>query len=151
MGNYLLHSLKYFIKLVVLMALIYLLMYFTNTLSLSIEALLGQQGFILLVAITVLSLVYPSLGFVKRNIVADIVVDKEDIIKAFMVSGYTLDKEENGVMTFHLSSMFKRALSLFDDKITLYQEGNQIVLEGARKGVVQVEFRVGNYTRNKQL
>lgn len=153
MKNYILSSLKYLIKLVVLLVAIYFAMYATGTLGITIDELLGTKGVVLVVAVVALAAAYPSYGFVRRTVSASMEGDREEILKAFHQNGYSLRAEsaEQGYMMFSASSPLKRLWHLGDDKIEarVLNDG-EIELCGIRKEVVQTEFRLTSYLIGKQ-
>ena len=150
MKNHICSSLKYLIKLAVLLAAIYGAMYATGTLGITTEELLGAKGIVLVVAVVALAAAYPAYGFVRRTVKASMVGDREDILAAFHQNGYSLTGESEGMMTFHASSPLKRLWHLGDDKIEVRAVDNLTVeLYGIRKEVVQTEFRITSYLIGK--
>ncbi len=155
-GQYIKHALLYFIRLLLLLALLYGLLYVTGYTPVSAgnflpEMFSSAKGLLLLGAILVWSAVYPRVGFVSRAAGADIVKDRECIIYAFAQGGYALSSEESGVeMTFRASSSIKRLWMAFGDKIVVKAEGNHTVLTGIRKETVQTVFRIETVARNER-
>ena len=155
MAEYLLHSVKYLVKLIVLMIIIYALMYVTGAARISAdmfvyELLHENNGRLLMAALIVLSLIYPKFGFVKRTVNAGINKDCDEIMRAFERAGYAMSGRKDNEILFRASSMAKRIINVFDDKILVRCEGDErIVLEGIRKEVVQIEFRIKSYVDNK--
>jgi hypothetical protein len=147
-GQYVKHAVSYFIKLLLLLALVYGLLYATGYARVSAHYFLtdmfaSARGILLLCGILIWSAVYPRIGFVSRTVGADMERDRDTIIGAFGRGGYALTSEEPGVrMTFRASSPLKRLWMAFGDGITVTAEGNSVVLTGIRKEVVQTEFRI---------
>lgn len=147
-GQYILHSLKYLVKLLLLLAAIYFLMYLTGTLGISTAELMGSRGVILLVSIVVLAAAYPSFGFVGRRVAADYEADRELIRKAMIENGYALSSETSDHLVFRASGIGKRLWTLWDDTLTVRPlPSGGIVVEGLRKEAVQVVFRIESYTK----
>ncbi|MDY3979444.1 MAG: hypothetical protein SOZ00_05420 [Tidjanibacter sp.] len=147
-GQYILHSLKYLVKLLLLLVVIYFLMYLTGTLGISKAELLGSRGVILLVSVVVLAAAYPSFGFVRRTVAADYLTDRELIRKAFVENGYALSSEYSDHLVFRASSIGKRLWTLWDDTLTVCPlPTGGIKVEGLRKEAVQVVFRIESYTK----
>lgn len=155
-GEYILHALKHFVKMVALIAIIYILMYYTNTLAIGTEELLGTKGLILLVALVALSASYPSYGFVQRELPVGLQREKNTIIEAMRIGGYTLSRESDNELIFRASSPLKQIASVWDDGVTVRrhtsaQEGVEIVesiiISGPRKGVSEAEFRISSRVR----
>lgn len=146
MKKYLCSSLKYLLKLTLLMMAIYAAMYATGTLGITTDELLGTKGVVLVVAIVALAAAYPSYGFVRRSSKASMVDDREKILSAMRQNGYSLCRESGDQMVFRASSPAKRIWYLGDDKITVTANTNGgVELYGIRKEVVQAEFRITSH------
>lgn len=142
-GQYITRAIKHFVKMMLLIVGIYALMYYTNTLAITQEELLGTKGIVLLVALAALSAAYPSYGFVTRTVRGSVALNREAILKAFSQSGYTLSGESEGVLLFRASAPLKRIRYMGDDAVTVRQlDDKHFAISGIRKEVVQVEFRI---------
>lgn len=142
----------YFIKLLVLVGLLYLLMFLTGTARVSAgvffrELVSTPRGALLLAALAALSAFYPKFGFVSRRVDADMGVDRDAIVRAFQQDGYVLEKETpHAAMTFRAGSLLRRIWMTFDDRVTVTSvEGGAIVIEGIRKEAVHAQFRLNTY------
>jgi hypothetical protein len=143
-GEYIKNALFYFIKIIVLIAIIGGLLEMTGYMREDVkELILGSRGALMLGVLIVWSAVYTKTNFVKRTIKADITADRASIIEAVGRGGYAMTSEETGrSMTFRASSMLKKAWLAFGDKITVTAEGENIIISGIRKEAVQAEFRI---------
>lgn len=142
-GQYITRAIKHFVKMMLLIVGIYALMYYTNTLAITQEELLGTRGIVLLVALVALSAAYPSYGFITRTSKASLTLNREAILRAFSQSGYTLTGESKDELIFRASAPLKRIRYMGDDAVTVRQmDDNHIAISGIRKEVVQVEFRI---------
>lgn len=153
-GEYLLHSLKYLLKLLVLLVLIYLLLYFVGGAKVSAgqfvtELFSTARGKMLLGALLILAAVYPLFGFVRRTVAADMEADREKIVNAFHAAGYVMKEEQPGEKMVFRASGFKKVRMVWDDKVTVTVSEGNVVLEGIRRETVQVEFRLNTYIQNK--
>lgn len=155
-GRYIRRAAGYFIKLLLLVALLYLLMFLTGTARVSAELFFREmfstpRGWLLFGALAALAAFYPKFGYIGRTVAADISADRESIIKAFHADNYILVSEESGVsMTFRAGSVWRRFWMTFDDKVTVAaQEEGRVVIEGIRKEVVHAEFRINTYIDNR--
>ena len=131
-GQYIRRAAGYFIKLVVLVGLLYLLMFVTGTARVSAEFFFRElfttpRGILLVAALAVLSAFYPKFGYVSREAEADIVADRDAIINAFHAAGYVM----------------------VDDRVTMRTFGGGIVIEGIRKEAVHAQFRINTYIQNR--
>lgn len=146
--RYFARALKHFVKMALLVALIYLAMNATDTLGINQQELLGTKGLILLVALVALSAAYPSYGFVERTMEGSIQKDRELLVESMIRGGYSLYREEDGQMHFRASSPIRRLLAMGDDKVTIGQATpNTLSISGQRKGVVEAEFRISSRLR----
>ncbi len=154
MKDYLIHSLKYFLKLVGLLVVIYALLFVTGSARVSAHEFLHElfherNGAMLLAALVALALVYPRFGFVKRRIDAGIDRDRDEILRVFGQAGYSMTLHSDGIMVFRASGS-KRLINMYDDRIVLtYDDDSHITIEGIRKETVQIEFRIKSYVNNK--
>ncbi|MBR3682883.1 MAG: hypothetical protein IKM41_01505 [Tidjanibacter sp.] len=151
MKNHIVSSLKYLLKLAILLAAIYGAMYATGTLGITTEELLGTKGVVLAVAVVALAAAYPAYGFVSRTVKASLTDDREEILGAMRQNGYSLHSEGEGTMLFRASAPLKRLWHLGDEKISVRAiDSDHIELRGVRKEVVQSEFRLTSYLIGKR-
>lgn len=147
MKQYLIRSAKYLIWLLLLFVLIFVLMILTGGSQTgpaeSLELLFGSsRGAIMICAIVFLALLYPRYGFVHREIRADLSKNRDALSEAFTRSGYRMIEEKESGMVFRAATGWKRALLLWEDTILVEPTPSGFTLEGLRKEVVKVEFRV---------
>lgn len=153
--EYIVHALKYLTKLIVLLLIIYALMFATGMARISADQFLHElfhenNGVMLILSLVVLAFIYPKFGFVKRTVEAGINTDHELIMRVFSMAGYVMTQQSEGRRVYRASSPMKRVMNVFDDKIVLtYDDEQHITLDGIRKEVVQVEFRLKSYVNNK--
>lgn len=154
-GRYIRRAAGYFIKLLVLVGVLYLLMFVTGTARVSAEFFFREmvatpRGVLLLAALALLAAFYPKFGYVRRRAEADIVADREQVIRAFHAAGYVVTEEEPGVsMTFRAGSFFRRLWLTFDDRVTVTAAEGGIIIEGLRKEAVHAQFRINTYIQNR--
>lgn len=142
--KYALRALKHLLKMTLLMVAIYLVLMATGTLGITTEELLGYKGAILLVALVAISLTYPNYGFVCNTSRANLVANRKQIIEAFGMSNYVLSQEREGEMIFRAKSPIKRLIHLGDDVIRVSATPAGVTIEGLRKEVTTIEFRLSN-------
>lgn len=136
-------ALKHFLKLTLLMALLFGVMVATDTLAIGPRQLLGYRGVILLVAMVAISLAYPSYGYSTVRLQASVATHREQIIAAMARNGYALQSEEQGVLTFRATGWWKRLTNMGDDALVVKQvEGDAVELSGVRKEVENARFRI---------
>ncbi len=149
-------SAKYFLKLVLLLAVIYGLLFLTGTSRISAEVFFREmfstyRGWAMIAALVLLAAVYPSFGFVRRTVRADFVRDREKILKAFAADGYTAVSATGREMIMRASSPVRRLANMYDDAVTVVPGSEGIVIEGIRKEAVRAEFRLKTYLENENI
>ena len=149
MATYALRALNYFIALVVLCALMMALMIWTGysalTAEQTVELLFTDRFLMLGIAIVALSLTYPKFGFITRTTEGNLEKHRQQVLTAFDMSGFKLQREENGVLYFQGNGLLKRLSLLFEDEIRVEQVGDQIRIEGIRRGVARTLYRLESY------
>ena len=156
MKKYIVRSLKYFFALCGLCIALMGLMLMTGTSALSLDDTLyvmlhTDRYLMLFAAIVALAAVYPRFGFVVRRVEGDIEENREQILNAFRSAGFSLRSDEDGVMTFRADNFGQKLMLLGEDEIKVSQYGQWIVLDGIRRGVARVQYRLDSYihmTRN---
>ena len=148
--KYIIRSVKYLVALCVLCVVLMGLMLVTGTSQLTAEEtlylLFHSDRFVLLaVAVVVLAATYPKFGFVVRRVEGDVVKHRAQIENAFRTEGFRLVGEQNGVLHFRGDGVVKRLTLLFEDDVVVYQEGDTIVIDGIRRGVARIAYRLDGY------
>ena len=129
--------------------------YFTSVLTPSetFSALVhSTRGQVLIVAVVLLSALYPKFGFIRRQEIGSLRKNREQILNAFVSEGFKPVRESEHEMVFRADSLFKRLTLLFEDEIRVTQTGEWITIEGIRRGVARVYYRLQSYlerTRNE--
>ncbi len=147
MNRYLIRSLKYLLWLVILLALIFVLMTLTGTSRYGADESLHQlfgtsRGAMMICAIVLLALLYPRFGFVRRVLRADLGANREVILEAFARNAYKLVSENERGMAFRAVKPLKKWMLLGEDTIAVVPAPEGFALEGIRREVVNVEFRL---------
>lgn len=148
--KYFIRSLKYFCALCVLCAAIMYLNRLAGTARLSIPETLyvmfhTPRGMLLPGAILLLAAFYPKFGFIVRQVEGDVAENREQILNAFRSEGFSLRSEVDGVMTFRADNWGKKLSLLWEDEIKVEQYGQWIRIEGIRRGVARVQYRLDSY------
>lgn len=103
------------------------------------------RGMMLPAMIVLLAAFYPRFGFVIRKVEGDVERNREQIVNAFVSAGFSLRDERDGVMTFRAKGFVHRLMLLWEDEIQVSQYGQWIVLDGIRRGVARVQYRLESY------
>ena len=153
MKKYLLRSVKYLVTLCLLWAALIWIKLTYEQLPISYMDLVklyfsNWNGQVMAVMVVLLSTTYPYFGFVKREVVATIALDKEQIISAMATSGLTICSQTTDKLTFKASGL-QRLTLLFEDEVTVEQCGEKVVISGYRRTVIRAVIRLEGYLVNK--
>jgi hypothetical protein len=149
--KYILRSVKYLVKLLVLLAIVMLLMLYSNTSTLSAENFFTdffsrRETWILLAVVVVWCAIYPRVEFVTRIIEGNLHSDKIGIINALRAGGMRLEEENGGRMVFVGEAPLRRLWWLGEDRIVLTQlTGGMIEIEGSRRFAGEAQQRIPAY------
>ena len=154
MGKYIWRVVSYIIKVSVVVAAVLLFMTLTHMTTVSINeqmfALLhSTKGYILVALLLLLALLNPKIGFVTRETALDVHSEREVLVNAFVICGYTLSREEGGQMVFRAESPMKRAMRLWDDAIVVTHDSHNVFLSGPRKEVVRIMLKLATLKANQ--
>ncbi len=154
MKRYLIRSLKYFVALCVLCASIMALNRMMGS-ALDIRQTLyvmfhTTRGMLLPAVIVVLAALYPKFGFIVRKVEGDVQQNREQILNAFRSAGFDLVREADEALFFRAKSPLYKLLLLGEDEIKVSQYGQWILIDGIRRGVARVEYRLDSYIRMRQ-
>lgn len=151
--KYILRSVKFLASIIVLYVAALWILERTGASMLPVRDSLGVllltwRGRILVAAVVVWAAVYPRVGFVTRTVAADFEADREQIVNAFIRSGYMQTGEKNGMLTFRAANVFRRLRLLFEDEVTVARSDNGVTLTGIRRSVAEAEMRLNTYLQN---
>lgn len=155
-ARYVMCAVKYFIAFCVLFVAITWLSMLAqpiegyNVWDVVLATLKSDRGMWLMAAAVVLAAAYPHIGFLTRRMEGFIDEDREQIAKAFELSGYELISEEGEVLHFRAQSFVKRLLALFEDEITVSQYGQWLVIKGNRRQAARVIYRLDMLLEQKR-
>jgi len=153
MKKYLLRSVKYFITLIVLYVALMALMHYSEhsvvTFAQRWELLFSTwRGWGMVVATIVLAATYPYFGFAKRAFTGNIATDREVFTMAAEVSGLQLVRESETELVYRAKGL-RRLTSLYEDEVTVRQNGSQIEVQGLRSIAVRLAFDAERFITNK--
>ena len=154
--KYFIRSLKYFVALCVICVAILALMLATGTSALTLDQTVyvmfhTSRYATLFAAIVVLAALYPRFGFVVRKVEGDVEQNREQIVNAFKSAGFSLRGEEDGVRNADdrvfviADGPLRKLMLLGEDEIKVSQYGQWIQIDGIRRGVARVEYRLDSY------
>ena len=88
-----------------------------------------------------LSAIYPRMGFMSRRVKWDMENNYDRLLEIFAAAGFSLKQKQDGKLIFRANNIFDKIIMLFEDEITVTVEGDEIVVEGIRRGVARVIYR----------
>lgn len=109
-----------------------------------------SRGLMLVVAVVLLSALYPRFGFMTRRVECDVIEDREQLLTAFSMAGFVLREECGGRMVFRGDNLVRRIFMLFEDEIVVEQREQWAEIKGNRRGVANAAYRLELYMENKQ-
>ena len=156
--KYVLRSVKYLVKLAVLLAVVFWLMQLSGTSSIVTGGGIAgffksffatSRGQLFTAALLVWCAVYPAVEFKKRTLLYDMSARREAIIKALAAGRMRLSEDEDGRMVFRGESPLRRLWWLGEEAVSVTRspEGG-IEIEGPRRFVMEAEHRIPNYVGN---
>ncbi len=140
-------AVKYMVRLLVLVFALIAVMVATGMARTGADGNLADvfmtpKALLLFAIIVLWSLVYPKLGFIRQPLKMDFNAGKEQIQKVFSDNGFVLVEQKDNEMIFRMSSPLRRTLVLWEDRIVVSATDGGIEMEGMRKEVARIEFRL---------
>ena len=154
--KYFIRSIKFLVSLIVLYVAAVAIMSAVGASMLSARDTIfvmfqTTRGQLLVAAIVVWVAIYPKVGYIKRECNADLDGDKEQIMTAFVVSGYELMEQSENEMRFRASNFFRRLRLLFEDEVVVRRsENGGVEIEGVRRTVAYAMMRLNGYLAHKR-
>ena len=146
--RYLIRAVKYFFAFCVLyVGVVWLSILTQKGMDISVwdsisATMATERGRMLALAVVALSAAYPFFGFIKRSVKWDMATDADHLVEIFAAAGFALKLKSEGKMVFKANNILDRLVMLFEDEIVVEQQGEQITLDGIRRGVAKVIYRL---------
>ncbi|MBR6560198.1 MAG: hypothetical protein IKT75_03490 [Alistipes sp.] len=146
--RYLIRAVKYFFAFCVLyVGVVWLSILTQKGMDISVwdsisATMATERGRMLALAVVALSAAYPFFGFIKRSVKWDMTTDADRLVEIFAAAGFALKEQGEGKMVFKANNILDRLVMLFEDEIVVEQQGEQITLDGIRRGVAKVIYRL---------
>ena len=153
--TYIRRALKYFIQICFIFALIIGVLMLSGMVSKDPNVAF-QHGWTsvwwILAIFAVMSLAYPYFGYRKRmvHVDGDPALAKDGIVEALASRGYTLESEQDGKLTFRLTSPVNKAARMWEDRITLTPVLGGFEAEGLSRDLVRVVGSVEHHFRSHE-
>ena len=146
--RYLIRAVKYFFAFCVLyVGVVWLSILTQKGMDISVwdsisATMATERGRMLALAVVALSAAYPFFGFVKRSVKWNMATDADRLVEIFAAAGFALKEQGEGKMIFKANNILDRLVMLFEDEIVVEQQGEQLTLDGIRRGVAKVIYRL---------
>ena len=146
--RYLIRAVKYFFAFCVLyVGVVWLSILTQKGMDVSVwdsisATMATERGRMLALAVVALSAAYPFFGFVKRSVKWNMATNADRLVEIFAAAGFALKEQGEGKMIFKANNILDRLVMLFEDEIVVEQQGEQITLDGIRRGVAKVIYRL---------
>ena len=146
--RYLIRAVKYFFAFCVLyVGVVWLSILTQKGMDISVwdsisATMATERGRMLALAVVALSAAYPFFGFVKRSVKWNMATDADRLVEIFAAAGFALKEQGEGKMVFKANNILDRLVMLFEDEIVVEQQGEQLTLDGIRRGVAKVIYRL---------
>lgn len=145
--RYIIRAAKYFIYLLLIFAVLFGLLLATGYSSWQTFGAVARSGrvWLLAAAFVGLPLVYPLFGYVKRQMTIDFDGRRELIGRVLAMNGYRVVSETPDSLVCRAATGLKRAALQFEDRIVIRRTGRGVRVEGPRKEVVKLEYRINTF------
>ena len=152
--KYLIRSVKYFVKISALVALIFVAMHLTGTLNVPSEAFISEffgstKGQLFLALVLVWSAIYPKVEYVTEEYNVDLDARRRDVIEAMRSLGMNLAVEGEGMMVFRSASGLSRLWQMFEDSVEIRKTSRGVEISGSRKNVANAKFKIRIYSERE--
>lgn len=154
--KYLVRCVKFLVTLLVLYVAAVWIMSVAGVTMLSVRDTIfvmfqTTRGQLLVAAVVVWAALYPKVNYIKRESSADFEADREQIVTAFVVTGYELIAHSENEMRFRASNIFRRLRLLFEDEVVVRRnERGGVEIEGVRRTVAMAMMRLRGYLEHKR-
>lgn len=146
MKRYPIRAVKYALQLVVLFILFYGILRAVGYDNAPLETLwTTNRGLFMVCAIVIFALLYPFFGFMKKTLSFDAQKKAEQVDNVMKMCGFEPLSNNNGVQVYRAVGSAKRLMMLYEDTITITTKDGFSVIEGVRKEVVKIYFRMGTF------
>lgn len=156
--RYLIRSLKYLVYFAIIFILIVGVVYMFSSQKLAglsfVE--LFQEGSLpkILLFFVVVAAFYPYLSFQKKEMMLDSVASNSDMLDEVMRGfGYVRENPGRGAVSYVKQSVYQRLTRMYEDRITFFEEGGRVYVEGYRKDLLRIismiNYRVREANRSE--
>ena len=156
MGRYIIRSFKCLFMVMILFAIIVLVMFYTSEHDANLRPwnLFDGNWTKVILFFVAYAAVYPLIGYSKKDIAFGEGFPQRRQEIAGVLREMNLVPEEAasndpGVLKLHNNSILIRVLRLFEDTVTLTDNGGMVTVEGQRKDVVRASMKIERYLQQR--
>ena len=145
-NRYLIRALKYLVYLLLIFGVLFLILVLTGYSSWHSLSLIWHTDriWLLVAAFILLPGIYPIFGYIKREMRLNFAEKRELLERVLTTNNYRIESETPDGLTARAVGS-KRFALLLEDRIVITSEGNYIRIEGPRKEVVKLEYRLKTF------
>lgn len=146
MNRYGIRAAKYALQLTILFFVFYSVLRMTGYDNAPLEVLwTTYRGVMMLGAIVLFAMLQPFFGYTKKSLLFDANIRKDDLERVMGMCGYVKVSDTSEVMEFRASTTSKKVALMYEDMITVTTLNGSSVMQGPRKEVVKIYFRIGTF------
>lgn len=146
MVTYLRRVVKYMIYLIVVFGAIFCVMVGFGAIQMGFNdigfLLTSDKGGVLALVALGLSLIYPFIGYVKREMNVNPTTGRTKILDVAQLCGYKLTYEDDKEMVLEAATPIKKLSLLYEDKVTINKGDIPASISGNRRSVTIMLFRL---------
>lgn len=146
MKRYLIRATRYLLYVVVIFVVVFFIMNLTGYSQITPELLemflTSSQAIIMGLVVLALVVAHPFIAYIKRPFGVDFTANRKNVVALFDSYGYILESESDAELVFRAKSKVRRFLSPYEDAIIIDLKAFPTTIEGNRKMVVKVMYRL---------
>ncbi|MFI3286688.1 MAG: hypothetical protein R3Y08_08550 [Rikenellaceae bacterium] len=152
--KYIIRSTKYFLLLCSIFAILILYRSSVGDIGVTygeqLSLFMADRGALKILCILLLAAAYPRFGFVKREVEGSVVENRDQIVVAMEMKGFTLREERDNILIFRANTILRRIAFMGEDTIEVSQQGDKILIDGIRKSVVYIAYYLEGFIENSK-
>lgn len=146
MKRYFIRATRYLLYVIVIFVVVFSIMNLTGYSQITPEILdifiKSPQAMVMMLVVLALVIVHPFIAYIKRPFGVDLSANHKHVVALFDSYGYVLESESDQEMIFRTKSKVRRLLSPYEDAIIIDLKAFPTTIEGNRKTVVKVMYRL---------
>lgn len=151
MKRYGIRAAKYTIQMGITLIIVIGILMITGTDNASMDEVFhSNRGLLMLGIFAIFIFAYPFMGYTTKTLVFDANKKDAEIDSVMEKCGYAKITETPTEKVYRAKSVWKRFLRSFEDTVTITTIDEVSYMEGPRKEVVNIYFRMGTYITEKE-